>query len=1488
MKKFLIPIILFLTIINLNAQHVREFSQDTTKYQSELRILFENLLSEEDEVVFNKFLDTWQHIDHIERQDIMAVSELMRLRSCRPKPHYITFLRILEEFHGEDKLDRGYSDWMEGYRTFMQDKNSALRDIDKINQTTFLLLTYSDYYHSATLSWRFSEPNYRFVFDTALRIVTDNNTIIGISSGDSIIVHNVKGYIDPLGQVFIGKQGTVLWERASLEPEVVYAELKEFRIPFNRPGYTADSVVFHHKQLLDAPALGSLEDKISQIRVKDQATFPKFSSYQSSYVLNDIVPGINYRGAISMQGANLVGQSTAGKNAELIIYQNDTVRVRMSSKQFLFGPKLIKSGNAEVSIYLENDSIYHPDLVVNYQIDRELMRLTKSKDFNSQGPFSNTYHSIDMSFDELNWIRSEPEMNLQAALGTALGNGLFESFDYFDLTVYENLQGMEYQNPLADLWSYSNMIGSIVFSVEGYAAYMGKAAYIMRHQFMELSKEGFVYFDFEMDEVTLRPKLFDYIDASLMKRDYDVIRFVSRTDAGKENAKLDLQTKDLTINGIPTIFLSDSQNVRIVPMNNSIIMKRNRDFQFNGIIDAGLFKFYGKNFFFEYDNFRVNLQNIDSLSISAKTKQRDAYGKSLITTLDNKIQNITGELLIDAPFNKSGLTSFPEYPIFTSREKSYVYFDDNSIQNGVYERSRFFFELLPFSIDTLDNFSREALKMEGTFVSADILPPLEMEMTLRPDNSLGFYMNTPDNGIPIFGGRATFFNDIEMSSSGLRGYGSMDYITSTTWSDNFLFHPDSVLTKSREFLVREDREGVSYPLVKNEVAQVRYYPVDDVMRINRIDQSFNIFNDTVYFGGNLALRPSGLTGSGSLGFPDARFDSDAFRLQAQNVLADNAGVKFRKSQDQNFSWITENVRIQLDMIQREGSFTSRGDYTLINMPANLYETRLNQINWFMDRNEVLMKQTVNLTENLIDIGIDSLMSNGPSYISTHPKQDSLNFISPLAIFNYNNNELNAEKVRFMEIGDSYVFPNEGKVQVLEKAVIKPLRNAKLLANKDSRYHLLHNANLMINSRLHFRGAADYDYTDEFENVYTIHMTHVEVDTSVNTFATGEVAAADSFRLSPFFDYQGQISMNAGKPYLNFMGGVRLTHDCEVGKSWLKFTTEINPDSILIPLEKRMQNIELNNIFAGTFKARDSIHIYPSFLSGRKEYFDKNVTFSDGYLYYDKTSNTYKIAGLQKMSDMQREGNYLALQTDSCNLYSEGEIDLVLEYGRIRLKTVGTATHDIPDNSLELNLLMGLDFYFSSKALAVFGRELDSLPDLEPVDLTKENYKLSVRNLVGQAMADKMENELGLYGNYTTIPDSMKFPLVFNELQLTWNQETRSYRYNGKVGIGIIGDVQVNKKVDAYMEFVERGSGDIFDIYLMVNENTWYYMAYSPGGFQFLSSNRNFNAIILDTPDKERTLKSRGRQPSYIYSLASSRRLQLFLDRFLMYEEDNSD
>jgi len=724
-----------------------------------------------------------------------------------------------------------------------------------------------------------------------------------------------------------------------------------------------------------------------------------------------------------------------------------------------------------------------------------------------------------------------------------------------------------------------------------------------------------------------------------------------------------------------------------------------------------------------------------------------------------------------------------------------------------------------------------------------------------------------------------------MSSAGLHGYGYFDYLTSTTWSDDFLFHPDSMMTTSRRFLERENIPEVSYPYVENSATKVKYRPFRDMMEINRMESAFKMVNDSLFFRGDLVLRPAGLSGSGDLVFPDARFASKVFKFKAREVFADSSSAKMRKSGTDDYTFLTDNVNIDLNLVSRKGELKSNDSYSLVEMPANLYVTHLDHMTWFMDKDQVVMKQDRILQEHQVDIGIDSLRTSGPSYISRHPRQDSLNFVAPLATFSYNKNILDAEKVPFLAIGDSYVFPDERKVQVLQQATIKPLKNAKIMANTESRYHLMHHANLVIDSRRHFRGAADYDYVDEFGEVFTFRMNHVEVDTSLVTFGEGTIKAEENFKISPYFDYQGQVNMTADDPILTFAGGVRLTHDCKLSKFWLKFENRIVPDSILIPVDRKMQNLDLNNIYAGTLKARDSIYIYPTFLSGRKDYFDRNISRADGFLYFNKRNSSYEIAPLEKLQNMKAEGNYLALKTDSCQLVSEGDINMQLDFGQAFLKTVGTTVHDIDDNSLNLHMLMGMSFHFSPEALLEFGHDLDSLPDLKPVDLTSDFYSVSMKNLVGTTLAQKLDVELSLYGKYSVIPDSLKYALFFNDLVLNWNQETNSFRYNGKVGIGTIGDVQVNKYVDAYIEFVERGSGDIFDIYLMIDENTWYYLAYSPGALQVLSSNQVFNDMILDIPAKERKHKIKGVRTAYIYSLASTRRLSLFLDRFMMFEQE---
>ncbi len=1483
MKKLFVILITLIVTVTLKAQTIREFSRDTALYISELVAFTGNSLESSEVPDFQRFLHLYDSLSFEKRMEIIEVSNLMLTSKCRPRPHFIKYQRILMEFFYEDKTSHGYEEWQEGYKLFLASEAALLRTMDQWLSLSLSLLEDNIFYGSNAVTWKVSTPSFQFFTDETMRVRFDDVTVACYTGQDFIQIMNATGYIDPLTLEWIGSQGMVTWERAGMPANEMYAMLKKFRINLKTPGYRADSVSLYYPALFGGIALGRLDDKVTLIKDLASIKYPQFVSYKNSYRIENFVPEVHYQGGLSIEGANLIGSGVAGQPAVLEIISNDTLRVRAETNRVSMNARYIRSPNTGVSIYMGQDSIYHPDLVFSFDVAKDQLRLNKSDDFTSLGPYSNSYHNIDMNFDELLWNRAESIMELQALQGTSIGRATFESNTFFDFEFFMDLQGLDYIHPLAQLYTYSNMLGGRTFAVQNYASYVGYSPYQVRHLLMSLSKIGFVYFDDETDLVTLRQKLFDYIIASMKQRDYDVIRFISRTQ-GASIAELDLDSRDLTIRGIPVIFLSDSQNVKLVPDETKIVMKRNRSFQFDGVVDAGLFQFSGKNFFFDYENFKINLQDIDSLQLSVYTGQFNQYGEPILTRIDNAIEDMTGELLIDDPQNKSGLESYPQYPTFTSRQGSFIYFDSKNIQNGVYDRDAFYFELEPFTIDSLDNFRPEAISPNGTFISAGILPPLQMQMTLRDDNSLGFYMQAPEEGISVYGGIGTFYNDIEMSSKGLHGYGSFDYLSSTTWSDDFLMHPDSMMARSRRFLIRERLEATAYPYVENTESNVKFIPAENVMELSRISETFRIFNDSIFHGGNLALRPTGLTGDGVMALPDARLESDYFRYGSRTIQADSSGVQLKDKSLQEFPFLTSNVNIQIDLDKRLGEFRANGDATLIELPYNLYETRLDQITWFMNRDEVALTQNKYIPQNSVDIGIDSLASNGPTYLSTHPQQDELNFIAPVATYNYRTRMLHASRVPFIEVADAYVIPHGGEVEVGYQASMSMLDHATVIANQLNRQHLIREASIGINGAKDYKGSGYYDYRDAFGNSHQIYFDRIWVDTTLQSNSRGEIAPDDPFMLSPFFDFQGEVFLKATSPYLTFDGGTRIVHDCNISKDWLRITSTIDPSEIRIPIKEQMQNVALNRIYAGSLITRDSTHIYSTFLSGRKDYFDANITRASGILFYEPERESYIISTPEKIADSTRPGNYLRLETATCRVYGEGPIDLTLDYGQVKMMSAGNAQHMVSEDEFSAHLVLGLNFHFSNEALQVMGSEIDSLPDLEPVDLTRHRYQLAMRDLLGLDLARKLERELALTGMYEEIPQAWKNTIFFSELPLKWNQDTRSFRYNGKVGIGNIGDIQVNKKVDAYVELVEKGSGDIFDIYLEVDRNTWYYMAYSPGGLQVLSSNREFNDIVYDLKAADRRVRAKLGEAQYVYSLAAQRRLELFLARFLEIEE----
>ncbi|MCF8381860.1 MAG: hypothetical protein K9H49_19995 [Bacteroidales bacterium] len=1487
MKRFILVILILGLGFSVFSQQIREFTSDTALFVSQFEDFMGDLKLEDDQVL-EKFIENWQSdsLDIQAKESFITAANHMLRRRGSPVPHFIDFVKIMNISNEALALERGFQNWISGFGELLATSTKSFNEIQRAQSIVVSLWNDSVLYDLAGTRWNFECENISFVYLKGSPVVKFQNANLScIASKDTMKIYETDAYYDPLSLLWMGKGGKITWEKAGLDPDMVYAELNNYKLELNKPYFDIDSVQFYYKKYFDYPLEGNLQERAIQIVSTERATFPKFFSYQSKYIIPDLFPSMEFTGGLSMQGAKLVGTGNAEDNGRIRIFDGDTLRMIIESMNIIIREKTMTSTSAVVKIFLESDSIYHPDLQFLYLEEGDEVRLTKGDSYTSGVPYMNSYHRVLMNFEELQWKRGGSEILLKPSVGRAIGQARFESDNFFNLNFYTSLQGRDYTHPLYDLYRFSNELnGWREFPVSAFAGSVGKQGNQVRQQLMKLSRLGFVYFDEEEDRVRINDKLFYYLEASVGRTDYDVISFLSQVNAPMENARLDLRNFDLKIYGVPNIFLSDSQNVVLIPDKNQIIMKRNRNFQFDGDIQAGLLTLSGSNFFFDYERFAINLQDIDSMRITLINFD-EINGQREFVDIDNLIMDLTGEIVIDDPSNKSGRQDFPEYPIFNSNENSYVYFDDKSIQGGVYKRNEVFFEIYPFTLDSLDNFSRHGMNLTGNFESGGMIPTLEQTLILQADNSLGFTYKTPQSGIPVYSGKATLYNDLKMSSNGLHAAGQLDYITSTTYSDDFTFHPDSMMTNSREFMMRKQVSGTQYPKVNSTNNKIKWLTQKDEFYANMKDVPFTMFQDTITLKGNLKLTPSGLSGNGKLDLVSATVTSKVFRYDAVSIMADTSDFRLNSVSSSKFAISADNVGADIDLSTETGHFFSNEEYTEVDFPEIVYESKLDYFKWDIRKETVEMGLNNEIIASASDYD-DGL--TGPRYISKMPSQDSLSFVSPRAIYDFRNARLDATKVPYMQVADARIYPDEGFVSVGRNAVMKQLTNAGIVIDYRTENFEFFNSMVSVKGKYDYTASADYNYIDITGEPQIIHFTKISVDTSIQSVGLAEVTRMDSLTLSPYFKFYGQVRMASRDSLLVFDGGTQLIHDCKIGRHWLKFEAPINPKDVRIPVPEQPLTYDMAPTYIGTMITRDSTHIYSNFVSQRKGYFDLPIATAKGIMHYNAFSDRFEIASPERLVDTNVQGDYLALDNSSCIVYSSGNMDLRLDFGQVKMTTIGRGVQNEAEHSYTTRMLMGLDFYFSDAALAIFANELDSIQGLETVDLNDSFYKESMIQLVGEEQASRLENDLGLYGEYRTMPAEFNKKLIFSDVLLEWNQNTRTYRYHGDISVIKVGNKIVSKKVEVYMELTKRATGDLIDMYFVLDDNTNYYLGYNPGSIQVVSSNRAFNSLVFGLKDKERKLKVKPGTTGYIYSLSSDRRPALFLRRYNAAESQGNE
>ena len=1180
MNRIAIVIIISLFSLNVFSQKITAFTPDSIKFIKDLDVYFQaNSANKDDATSFvenlGKFWKTPAYSSFYKNY-VYTTSNKMLDKKLKPYPYFQNYLIAVANFINSGQPSANFDAWQLLLDKIIT-KNKNPKQYNDFLEMSDNLFESGMFYKTSSVQWYTNGTNYKFDYDSLPKLVFTNiNLTGGNQRSDSITIENTSGNYYPTSGHFYGKGGVVSWKRTGLGADV-YADVKKYNIDCKLGAYISDSAVFHDVQYFDKPQIGRLSDKI--ISENGKATYPRFDTYTKRLEIKSVIKDVLYDGGFSMRGAQFVGSGDATNPARVIFKRNNQRFLEVSARNFTMSADKITSDNAEIKFILDKDSITHPACDFKYLADQRKVSLIRTEQGIQKTPFSNTFHKLDMYFEELVWKIDSPKIDLGFLAANLQGQAYFESQDFFTADRFDKIRGEGSDvNPVIKINQYYEQNGKIkAFTAVDLAKYMKWLAVDLRPILIRIAGFGLINFNPETDVITIKDKLFLYIKASKKLADSDVITFHS-VAPGQANASINLLNNnfDMRIHGVKQILLNDTQKVFVFPTKQEIIVKKGRDFTFSGVVASGKFEYHGKEFSYDYNQNKVNLKQVDSLRIYVTALTPEPDGSIPFKRVQTVIENISGELDVDNPKNHSGRVDIPYFPVFKSFKDSYAFYEKRTIQRGVYNRDKFYFKLDPFTIDSLDNFNNAALKFQGEFTSSGIFPVFRDTLSLQQDYSLGFIRKTPPGGYQVYGGKGKFENEIRLSNKGLRGGGDISFSSSVSKGDDFLFFPDSLNGIAKTFDVKEIETPDEFPQSHGDKVYIHWMPYKDLMNAYDTDTPFSTYNKQAEFRGRYDLSPTELYGKGKVDFQRADLISNKILFKEKKFFSDTADFHLKAFDEEGFTFATNNVNATIDFEKRTGTFISNGKGSTVSFPKNNYISYMDRFKWFMDSETIQLGDE----QKKIDANLDSdLQLDAPEFISVHPQQDSLRFFAPAAKYNLRKYIINCINVPFINVADMKIFPDSGKIVIHKNAVMDTLKNAVIIANSVTKYHTIRNVTAFINGRKHYIAQGDYTYFDENNKPYNIHFAKIQPDTSGQTISEGEIPEKDNFKFNDFFSYAGKVYLKATNQFLYYDGGTRILHSCRLGKSYLKFEGEINPKEILIPIPKEAKDVK--GIFVGS-------------------------------------------------------------------------------------------------------------------------------------------------------------------------------------------------------------------------------------------------------------------------------------------------------------------
>jgi hypothetical protein len=1483
MRPFFLVICLFLASFLANAQKFNGFSGDVAKTVVEVKAFLETASKdrqkEGDELVkqFEALWNTGGIAAPIQRDFIENANQLID-KKLRPFPYFKAFMVAYLAFAQSEEVDM-HSDWKNCVSYFIANEPNKFADCMN-GYADFFKGKYLNY--KSNVKWRVDGSLDKMGIDKEPYLSFKNVDLTGSSLQDSLTIINTSGRFLPLSDRWEGNSGEVNWERAGMGNEVK-ATLADYAITMKFASFKAENVTFHYPKLFARPLKGRLEEKAGLEVSEEKATYPRFKSYENTLTIKGMYENVDYIGGFEMRGASVFGSSDSLKPAKVLVRNTKGKLVlQAESFSFLFRPQNLLSQDAHISIYFDADSIYHPAANFKYNSDTRELIVSRPKVGVGRSPFFDSYHKMDIYAESIQWKTDMERIEIKPIVGMQGSSpAYFESENYFDQKIMHEMMGFNEVNPLYTLWQAFHRNNLKPLTLDQVCHQFKKSPTDIKRLLIDMAARGFIEYDVMNDKLIYRRKLAQYLNNDVDKKDYDNIVLESNT----HYATIDLVTNRLNITGCEFFVLSDAQIVNVYPTNGKVTVKKNRDMSFSGKIIAGLFDFASHQCEFNYDKFEVGMNVIDTLVLYSEDMNApvNVYGEHRLRRIRSVIEELSGTLYIDVPGNKSGRMDYPNYPMFEARKGGHVFYDKPEVLGGVYSRDRFHYSLDQFIVKNLDNFSVDSMKFAGKLISGGIFEDINEPLQIRPDFSLGFIYKTQPAGIKMYEGRATYHNVIDLSNRGLRGKGTINYLTSTSIADDYIFYLDSTTGNPSSHVVAAQMAGTEYPPASVVKAHLFWQPYHDQMFVYTKNNLMDIFGETKLSGFS-KLTPSGMYGGGVLDFKRADLISQHFTFLHHSFLADSSDLRIfmtEEKKEQVFS--TNNYLSDVNFQTRKGAFTSKDGFSEVLFLKNEYKARADYFEWNPIDENLLRFKWKDAYAN-IDINgqpakdLMDMTSSGNELTATRPECKGLTFNAVTADFDFSTNIIKCTGVRYINVGDAAVIPDNGYITIREHADMDLLTNARIVAGRPDKYHELYRCTMKILAKNNMRGSGSYDYIDETERVQTIAMDSIWF--FQQTKAIGKIVAERDFKLSPHFGFDGRVELNSLNEFLYFAGGVEIIHDCDNAKyARLRIMQQVNPKAIYLEIHNRSKDVVDRKAVVAIASANRTGRIYTCFGAAKDQFNDAEYISVFGYITYDHASNEFRAATMAKLEDPSLPGNIIRLNKYDCIATGTGTIDMGTKLGRVDFKTSGTVTNYMKGDSADMNLSASINFFFCEPAMKVMTDEIENSYSIDFFDPSvDDDYEQALYDMLGEKAYEKYKSELANTGRVKKTPDALKVKFLFSNVEFTWDKANSAFISQTRLHMAICNSKEVDRVMPGRLVIEKKGSRNRFYFYTEFDEQ-FYFFQFENNSMYGFSSNTAFNAAIQAVSPSNRALNSANGLPGYTYKLGNRSQKNKFVKNY---------